>query len=294
MPSRSVARATSLPTCPSPGRSSIPRRSSRAIPTSFSPPRPPARGLPGSRTGSASLASPRYAIIASLPSRTRRSAASGRASSTPPKNYVGRLRGSVAEVRELQRHVELCAAQQRNRRLQVIALLAADAYFIALDARLDLELRVLHQPRDVAAGVGIDAVAQHHFLLRGRERGLRLLDLQAGKIDAALGEPQLENLEHLPKLKIHLRLQRHGEVLELEARAGVLEIEALRELAVRLVDGVGDLVGIELGHGIEGWHAFTSRRAAAAASSLCAACAPGGVGVAGSARARDGGGVRAP
>src|SRR6516164_7371047 len=288
MRSRSVARATFLRTCPSPDRSSTPRRSSPAIPTSFSPPPPPVRARPGSQIGSASLASPRYAIIASLPSRTRRSAVSVRASSTPPKSFAGRLRGSVAEVRELQRHVELCPAQQCNRRLQVIALLAADAYLVALDARLDLELRVLHQPRDVAAGVGIDAVAQHHFLLRSRERGVRLLDLQAGKIDAALGEPQLENLEHLPKLKIHLRLQRHGEVLELEARAGVLEIEALRELAVRLVDGVGHFVGIELGHGIEGWHAVTSRRAAAAASSLCAP------GVAGSARERGGGGARAP
>src|SRR4029077_14287154 len=267
MRSRSAARAMSLRIFPSPGRSSIPRRSSRAAPTSFSPPRPPGRAPPGSQTGSASPASPRCAITAWVPSRSRRSAAWVRASSTLPKICVARLRESVAEVRELQRHVELRCAQQDNRCLQVIALLAADAHLIALNARLPLELGVLHQARDFAAGVGIDTLPQHHFLLRTRERGARLPDLQAREIDAALGKPQLEDLEHLPQLKIHLRLQRDGEILELEARAGVLEIEALRELAVRLVDGVGDLVGIDLGDRIEGGHAATSQRAGAGASS---------------------------
>src|ERR1700746_2070077 len=184
-------------TCPSPARSSISRRSSDETPTSFSSPRRPGRGPRGSRTGSASPASPRCATIAWSRSRIRRSAVSVRASSTPPRICAARLRESVAEVRELQRHFQLRPAQQRNRRLQVIALLAADAYLLALNARLDLELRVFHQARDLAAGAGVDPVAQHHFLLRTRGRGVRLLDVQTREVDAALGEPQLEDLEHL-------------------------------------------------------------------------------------------------
>ena len=37
--------------------------------------------------------------------------------------------------------------------------------------------------------------------------------------------------------------------------AGVLEIEALRELAARLIDRIGQLVGIDLGYYVEGGHA---------------------------------------
>src|SRR5215471_17051479 len=189
-----AVRVTCLRTCPSPARSSIPRPSSHAIPTSFWPQRRRARVRRGSPIGSVFRVSPRYAITAWSPSKTRRSAVSARASSTPPRSCVGRSRVSVAEVRELQRHFELRPAQQRNRRLQVIALLAADAHLVALHARLHLELRVLHQTRYLAAGVRIDAVAQHHLLLRRGERGAGLLDVETRQIDAALGEPQLHHL----------------------------------------------------------------------------------------------------
>src|SRR2546430_11998542 len=104
---------------------------------------------------------------------------------------------SVAEIVELQRHVELRAAQQRDRRLQLIALLAAHPHLVALQTALHLELGVLDEAHDLSAGVLIDAVPQHHFLARGREAGLRLLHLEAREVDAALGEAQLEDLQHL-------------------------------------------------------------------------------------------------
>src|SRR6516164_3662190 len=206
MRSSCVARVTCLRTCPSRARLSIPRPSSHAIPTSFSPQRRQARVRRGSPIGSGLRVSPRYAITAWWPSRTRHSAVSVRASSTPPRSCVARSRVSVAEVRELQRYFQLRPAQQRNRRLQVIALLAADAHLVALHACLHLELRVLHQARELASSVRIDAVAQHHLLLCRGERGVGLLDVETRKIDAALGEPQLHDLEHLPQLKVHLRV----------------------------------------------------------------------------------------
>src|SRR5580700_2129849 len=251
---RCAARAMCSRICPSPRRWSTPKRSSRAIPTSSSPLRRRGKVPPGWPTGSASAASPRCAAAASWVSRIRDSAAWVRASSTPPSSCAARSRASVAEVSELQRHFELRALEQRDGRLQLVALLAADAHLVAHEARLHLELGVLDQARDLLAGVRVDAVPQHHLLVRGRERRLRLLHLEAYQVDAALGEPQLEYLQHLLELKVHLRAQRDGELVELEARSGVLEIEALRQLAARLVDGVGHFVGVELRNGIERWH----------------------------------------
>src|SRR5205807_10641718 len=112
---------------------------------------------------------------------------------------------SVAEIVELQRAVELGAAQQRDRRLQLVALLAGDPYLLALQARLHLELRVLDGAHDLASRLLVDAVPQRHFLVRGRERRLRFLHLETAEIDAALGEAELHDFEHLPELKVHLR-----------------------------------------------------------------------------------------
>ena len=40
-------------------------------------------------------------------------------------------------------------------------------------------------------------------------------------------------------------------ILELERGAGVLEIEALGELAARLIDGVGQFMGVDFGDYVE-------------------------------------------
>ena len=78
--------------------------------------------------------------------------------------------------------------------------------------------------------------------MRGGEVGLRLLGLEAGDVDAALDKPQLQDVEHLLQLKVHLRVQCHHEIRRFIARAGVFEIEPLRELAIGLVDCVGHLM----------------------------------------------------
>ena len=76
-----------------------------------------------------------------------------------------------------------------------------------------LSVEVLDQPGDLPAAVLIDAVPQQHFLVRGGEVRLRLFHLQAHQVDAALGEAQLEDLQHLLELKVHLRVQRDRELL---------------------------------------------------------------------------------
>ncbi len=105
------------------------------------------------------------------------------------------------------------------------------------------------------------ALLEQNLLAGGCEIDLRLLDLEAGQVDAALAEAHLQDLEHLLQLKIHLRVQGHRGFLQLEACSGILEVEALRELAVRLVDGVRHFVGIELGNYVERRHGSLHFRA---------------------------------
>src|SRR3546814_4415553 len=54
---------------------------------------------------------------------------------SPIPNHEARL---IPEVVELQRKLHVGLAQHRHRRLQVVALLAADAQLVAVDLRLDL------------------------------------------------------------------------------------------------------------------------------------------------------------
>ena len=59
---------------------------------------------------------------------------------------------SVAEVDELQIEPEIVGgAQEANRRLQVVAVLAGDAHLLVLNLRLHLELRVFDQLDDLFA-----------------------------------------------------------------------------------------------------------------------------------------------
>src|SRR5262245_48183489 len=59
------------------------------------------------------------------------------------------LRSLVAEVQILQRQLDFHFAHMLDRRLQIVALLAADAQLVALDGDLHLQLRILERPHDV-------------------------------------------------------------------------------------------------------------------------------------------------
>src|SRR6185295_9926202 len=129
-----------------------------------------------------------------------------------------------------------------------------DPYLLVLDRGLDLELRVLHEALDLLAELGVDALPQRNGLLRCLARDYRLVGLQAGEVDAALRELELQDVEHLLELKVRLRGERHDRALMLEFSPGTLEIEALPDLAARLVDRVGDFVEIDFRDDIEGRH----------------------------------------
>ena len=101
-----------------------------------------------------------------------------------------------------------------------------------------------------------DPGLQLHVLSRRALR--RLLDLLGvERLERDLAAHELL-LEHLVE-RLQAVLGRRGEhelfVAELDVRVGVLEVEPRRGLAVRLVDGVADLLEVELGDDVEGRHA---------------------------------------
>ena len=87
-----------------------------------------------------------------------------------------RLRGSVAEVRELQRHLEVVLAERGDRGLEVVALLARHPQLLALHLVLHaLEPEALDELADLAGLVGGDADVQRRGLAHAALR--RFLDL---------------------------------------------------------------------------------------------------------------------
>src|SRR5690606_26745420 len=111
--------------------------------------------------------------------------------------------GSLPEVGEGQRHVGDLLFQERDRRLQVVALGTADAHGVALDARVSLQFAVLDQAHDLLRMIGRHAVAN----------GDRLLDLVAADllhravieeahVDVALGALGHQHVAQLPELEV--------------------------------------------------------------------------------------------
>src|SRR6266480_4931284 len=156
-------------------------------------------------------------------------------------------RGSVTEVRELHGDAEVALAQKLDDRLQLVLLLARDAHLVALDGDLHPELRVLHQPDDLARLVGGDALLEVDLLLGGAHRP-RLWR-------AELERPQRHlPLRHLLAQDVGERAQVDGRVLAPHLARLVLEVEALGDLAQRLLDGVVDLLEIDAADDVEGRH----------------------------------------
>ena len=74
-----------------------------------------------------------------------------------------------------------------------------------------------------------------------RQIRLRVFDLKAADIDAALTELEFENLKHLLQLELDFGTHMHREFLffEFVLATRIFEIESLRKFAIGLIDGVG-------------------------------------------------------
>src|ERR1700730_3256563 len=86
---------------------------------------------------------------------------------------------SVAEIIELQWNADIRFAQEGDGLLQVVTLLARYSDLVALDLRLDFQLRVLDQARYFPTRVSIDAMLQYHQLLGSGKIDLRILHVEA-------------------------------------------------------------------------------------------------------------------
>ena len=73
-------------------------------------------------------------------------------------------KNSVAEVGELEGLPQLGATYQRHHLLQIIALLAGDTHFVALNGRLHLDLGILDQFDQLLGHVALDSLLELHFL----------------------------------------------------------------------------------------------------------------------------------
>src|SRR6059036_2213328 len=164
-------------------------------------------------------------------------------------------RGSVTEVRELHGDTEVVLAEELHDRLQLVLLLARDAHLVALDGDLHPELRVLHQPDDLARLVGGDALLEVDLLLGGAHRPrLRRAELERPQWHLPLRHLLAQDVGERAQLEIVGRAQVDGRVLAPHLARLVLEVEALGDLAQRLLDGVVDLLEIDAADDVEGRH----------------------------------------
>src|SRR2546425_39024 len=161
----------------------------------------------------------------------------------------------IPEILELQRNVGDRLAHERNRGLEIVLLGARDAHGGSLDARLDLHLRVLDHLHDALRLLLLDAGLDVDRLLHlGAADLLDALRIEHPRVDAALGTLGQENVGHLLQLEIVVRVERQHQLGLLDARVRALEIEAVRDLLVRLVDRVLQLDLVHFGDDIEGGH----------------------------------------
>src|SRR5688572_18973220 len=168
---------------------------------------------------------------------------------------TGGARDSVAEVDELERDVRHRLPHQLDRGLQLVLLRAGDAHRVALDRGRDLELRILDELLDLLALVLRDADLD-------RDRALHLVarDLlyragfERAHVDVALGQALAQDVEYLAELE--LVVGEHGEhhLGLLHARIGALEVEAVRDFLVGLLDRVLHFLAVDLRDDVEGGH----------------------------------------
>ena len=161
---------------------------------------------------------------------------------------------SVAKIVELQRTFEFHAAQQCHRRLQIVALLAVDAQLVAVDLRIDLQFGILERGLDFLRQLAFDALFDRYFLPAAGEIAFDVAELQAARIDAACDQTRAQDVGHLFELKFARCGLIDEFVVKRELRFHALEVEAGSQLAIGLIDSIGEFVKVDFGDDIERGH----------------------------------------
>lgn len=160
----------------------------------------------------------------------------------------------------MERDAEVVGLEEDDDLLQVIALLATDANTVALNGDLQFAAGVLDLLHDGLGLLLIDPLEQFdglpHPLAAGR---LHLAVVEVAEGNAPLDELALEDVDRGLNLLGCRGVddERLLLLLVLDDGVGVLEVVAGLNLAACLVDGVGDLLEVEFGDGVEGGHCVT-------------------------------------
>ena len=165
------------------------------------------------------------------------------------------MRGLIAEVGKLERLAQLGTADQRNGFLQIIALLAGDAHFIALNGGLHLELGIFDQFDQLLGHLGFDALLHLHLLGVTTAGVHYVTHIQAAGVDIALEHFIPQDIQHLLELEIGIRGQLDGLLGELVGGLNATEIETGLQFAIGIIHRIlhfidGDFRNdVKRGHG---------------------------------------------
>ncbi|KKT24747.1 MAG: hypothetical protein UW11_C0041G0013, partial [Parcubacteria group bacterium GW2011_GWA2_43_9b] len=165
----------------------------------------------------------------------------------------------LAKVLELQRHVGDRFLHQRDHFLQRVFLGPGYPHGVSLYARLRLHLAVLEQLDDFPGKLLLDADAHCDRLLDRVAAGFFYRSRrQRAHVDAAFRQLGGQHVAHLAELEVVVR-KHHQDlvfvlILDFDARIRALEIEAVGNLLVALVDRIPDFDLIHFGNDIKRWH----------------------------------------
>ncbi len=173
-------------------------------------------------------------------------------SATPEVDDL-REKSRLPVVHELQGDLEVLALEQSDHFLQVVALLARNPEFFALDLCLDaLGTLVADGLGDLLGLLGVDTLDQGAGDLVRLARPDDLAGVERLQGDVAADELFLEHLES--GLCAFLGIGGDHDVLftgPFDLGVGATEVVALRQLFGRLIEGVVDLLPIELADHVE-------------------------------------------
>src|SRR5215813_4366622 len=158
----------------------------------------------------------------------------------------------AAVIRELHVNAEIFLLQLGNDLLQRIAIAPSDSHDISLNRRLDFYFRIFDDLNDFFCLLLRNSLLDVRTLTYSSACcRLSLVITESLERHASTYELLLENIVHVPQLRIVFRSKNEIFVLKFDLRCASLKIKALVDLLHRLVDCVGNLGTIHLGNDVE-------------------------------------------
>ncbi len=163
-----------------------------------------------------------------------------------------RQNGLIPKVHKLDGHGKILRADGGDDGLQLIPALAGHADGVALDLCGHLEFAVADEASDLPGDGCFNALFDFDDLSRVAERGnVRPGCFHALEADVALGEPAHDDFRE----RVDFELVPGGELdfvfFENNFPCAALEVEAVGQFLVGLIDGVFDFHRVDLGNNVE-------------------------------------------